>query len=174
MEVRRQPEEVEKLDRTPVYVVLDNIRSALNVGAIFRTCDATLVKKLYLCGITAYPPHNKIPKTAIGATDVVPWEYHKSTKDVIEKLKEEGVQIVSVELTANSKNYTEHKYEQPTAIIFGHEIHGVSEEILKMSDATVEIPMLGRANSLNVATTTGIVLYEILRQWQEQKKEARK
>ena len=166
MEVRRNEKQVKSLNRTPVYVVLDNIRSALNVGAVFRTCDAALVEKLYLCGITAYPPHNKIPKTAIGATDVVPWEHHKSTVDVIKELKEKGVQIVSVEIAEGSVNYTDFKFEKPTAIVLGHEISGVSEEVMKLSDAIVEVPMLGRAHSLNIATTTGIVLYEVIRQWQ--------
>lgn len=166
MITRRTPEEIEELERTPVVVVLDNIRSALNVGAIFRTCDAILAEKLYLCGITAYPPHNKIPKTAIGATDVVPWEYNKSTVEVISKLKSEGYQIVSIEISKDSVNYTDYKFKKPTAIVLGHEIHGVSEDVRKLSDATIELPMLGRAQSLNVATTTGIVLYEIIRQWE--------
>ena len=165
MQLRRNEKQVKKLNRNPIYVVLDNIRSALNVGAIFRTCDATLVNKLYLCGITAYPPHNKIPKTAIGATEVVPWEYRKNTVEVVQELKENGVQIVSIEISEDSQIYTDFKFKKPTAIVLGHEIHGVSPEIIKLSDAVVEIPMLGQAHSLNVATTTGIVLYEVIRQW---------
>jgi len=165
MQLRRQPEKVKRLNRNPVFVILDNVRSALNVGAVFRSCDATLVEKLYLCGITAYPPHNKIPKTAIGATEVVPWEYVKDTASVIKKLKKEGVTIASMEITPNSVNYSDFEFPKPVAIVLGHEIHGVSEEVQKLSDITLDVPMLGRANSLNVATTTGIVLYEIIRQW---------
>lgn len=166
MQLRRQAEEVKNLNRNPVFVILDNVRSALNVGAIFRSCDATLVEKLYLCGITAYPPHNKIPKTAIGATEVVPWEYAKDTVEVVKKLKEKSVTIASVEITPSSVNYTNFEFPKPVAIILGHEIHGVSEEVQELSDITLSIAMLGRANSLNVATTTGIVLYEIIRQWE--------
>ena len=165
MQLKRQTEEVKNLNRNPVFVILDNVRSALNVGAIFRSCDATLVGKLYLCGITAYPPHNKIPKTAIGATEVVPWEYVKDTVEVVKKLKEQDTTIASVEITKKSINYTDFEFPKPIAIVLGHEIHGVSDEVLKLSEVTLGIPMLGRANSLNVATTTGIVLYEIIRQW---------
>ena len=165
MQLKRQAEEVKNLNRNPVFVILDNVRSALNVGAVFRSCDATLVKKLYLCGITAYPPHNKIPKTAIGATEVVPWEYAKDTIEVVKKLKKEGFTIASIEITSTSVNYSDFKFPKPIAIVLGHEIHGVSEEVQKLSDVTLDIPMLGRANSLNIATTTGIVLYEIIRQW---------
>lgn len=164
---RRSEEEVRKINRNPIHVVLDNVRSALNVGAIFRTCDAVLAERIYLCGITAYPPHNKIPKTAIGATEVVPWEYAKDTESVIRNLKKKNIPIVSVEITPESKKYFKFNFPKPVAVVFGHEIHGVSENILKLSDAAIEIPMLGRGHSLNISTTAGIILYEILRQWQK-------
>jgi len=163
--IRRTQEELTNIPRTPVVVVLDNIRSALNVGAIFRTCDAILAEKLYLCGITAYPPHNKIPKTSLGATDVVPWEYDKSTVKVVKHLKEQGFNIVCTEITEESIIYTNHYFQKPTAIVVGHEIHGITKEVLDIADTVIELPMLGRAQSLNVATATGIVLYEMLRQW---------
>jgi len=165
MNTRRTNLVTKELSRQPVYIILDNIRSALNVGAIFRTCDAILAEKLFLCGITAYPPHNKIPKTALGATEVVPWEYRKSTVDVIKELKEEGVTIASIEITDNPTNYYDFEYPKPVAIILGHEIHGVSGEVQKVTDVSLELPMRGRAQSLNVATTAGIVLFEIDRQW---------
>ena len=151
------------MKKFPITVVLDNIRSALNVGAIFRTCDATGVEKLYLCGITPYPPHNRIPKTALGAIETVEWEYAKSTSEVLEKLKKDGKKIVSVENTKDSVEFTKYKFEAPVVLIFGNEIDGVGEDILKISDA-VKIPMFGTKESLNVATTVGIALYEVVRQ----------
>ncbi len=154
------------MKKFPVSIVLDNIRSALNVGAIFRTCDAAAVEKLYLCGITPYPPHNKIPKTALGAVETVEWEYSKNTLETVENLKKAGNKIISVELKSNSVNYTEFKFETPVVLIFGNEIDGVGEEILNMSDAIVQIPMFGTKESLNVATTVGIVTYEVIRQIQ--------
>lgn len=150
-------------EKNPTYVILDNIRSALNVGAIFRTCDAANVEKLMLCGITAYPPHNRIPKTALGATESVSWEHFDSTLSAIEQCKD--ATIISVELTNNAVNFWNYQFTKPTAIVFGNEITGVSKEILEKSDAIVKVPMFGKKESLNVATTVGIVLYEILRQF---------
>ncbi|MDD3647615.1 MAG: RNA methyltransferase [Candidatus Dojkabacteria bacterium] len=162
----------------PIYVILDNIRSALNVGAIFRTCDAANVEKLMLSGITAYPPHNRIPKTALGAVEYVPWQHYESTIDAIRELNNPEAQksknptmkqyinvaIVSVELTKGAVNYWDYKFTGPTALIFGNEITGVSKEVLKESDAVVKVPMFGQKESLNVATTVGIVTYEATRQ----------
>jgi tRNA G18 (ribose-2'-O)-methylase SpoU len=148
----------------PYIVVLDNVRSALNVGAIFRTCDGAGASKLYLCGITPYPPHNKIPKTALGAIDYVEWERAGSTAEVIAKLKDEGYKCVGVEQTANSKLFNEVEYSGKIALVFGHEITGVSTEILNMCEEKVIVPMYGRKESLNVATTVGIVCYEVATQ----------
>lgn len=148
--------------------MLDNIRSALNVGAIFRTCDAANVEKLCLCGITAYPPHNRIPKTALGAIESVPWKYFKTTPEAVKTMRQcghETIKIISVESTKKAVNFWNFKFKPPLALIFGNEINGVSKEGLKMSDAVVKIPMFGKKESLNVATSTGIVLYEVLRQW---------
>lgn len=153
-----------KYKRHPISVVLDNIRSALNVGAIFRTCDAVNIEKLFLCGITAYPPHNRIPKTALGAVDSVPWKYYEKTLDPIEELRRKKVEIVSVELNEDAVNFWDYNFKAPTAIVFGNEISGISKDIIKASDAVVKVPMFGKKESLNVATTVGIVLYEILRQ----------
>jgi 23S rRNA (guanosine2251-2'-O)-methyltransferase len=149
----------------PVTVILDNIRSALNVGAIFRSSDATDIHKLILGGITPYPPHNKIPKTALGSTQTVNWEHTPNTIESISKLKDEGNKIISIEISKESKNIYEYEFPFPSAIIFGHEIFGVSKEVLKMSDETIHIPMFGTKESLNVATTVGIVLYELIRQY---------
>ena len=151
--------------RFPITIILDNIRSALNVGAIFRTCDAVNVENLFLCGITAYPPHNRIPKTALGAIETVPWKYFNSTLDAIETIRQcNDVTIISVEITADATSIWEYGFRPPWAFIFGHEISGISDKILEISDATVKIPMFGKKKSMNVATSTGIVLYEVVRQ----------
>jgi tRNA G18 (ribose-2'-O)-methylase SpoU len=150
----------------PLTIVLDNIRSALNVGAIFRTCDAAGISKLYLTGISPSPPHKKIPKTALGAIEMVHWEYKDDTLELIKELKKQGNEIISVELTEQAQNYWDYRYSKPTTLVFGNEISGVSNEILSLSDTTVYVPMYGQKESLNVATTVGITTYEVIRQWE--------
>jgi len=145
----------------PYVVVLDNIRSALNVGAIFRTCDGAGASKLYLCGITPYPPHNKIPKTALGAIEYVGWVRSNDTIEVIKGLKEDGYTIVAVEQAEGAHVFNQVVYKEKTALVFGHEITGVSKEVLDICDVKVVVPMYGRKESLNVATTVGIVSYEV-------------
>jgi tRNA G18 (ribose-2'-O)-methylase SpoU len=156
-------EEVKKKKRTPVYAVLDNVRSLYNVGAIFRTSDAVLLKKLYLCGITGCPPRNEITKTALGAEEVVPYEYREEAVSVIKELKKKGVQIVAVELAHGSVPYDKADFKFPVCLVFGHEVFGISDEVMEFVDMTIDVPMLGRANSLNVATCYGIIVYEVLR-----------
>lgn len=151
--------------KLPVNILLDNIRSALNVGAIFRTCDAANIHKLYLGGITPYPPHNKIPKTALGASETVDWEHVTNINSKISELREQGNKIISVEISPKSKNIYTYEFDFPSVIIFGHEIFGVSKDILNQSDMVVHLPMYGSKESLNVATTVGIVLYEVVRQF---------
>lgn len=148
--------------RHDIFLVLDNIRSMYNVGAIFRSAEGARVKKIYLCGMTATPPREKIYKTSLGAVNFVPWEYCDDAKSVVKELKADGVQIIALEQTDKSINYKKAKYKQPLAIVVGHELKGVSEDTLKEAQLHVEIPMYGRANSLNVATATGIILYEAL------------
>lgn len=148
--------------RHDIYLILDNIRSMYNVGAIFRTCDAVRIKKIYLCGMTATPPREKIFKTSLGAVDWVPWDYKKTALEAINELKALKVQIVVLEQTDQSIDYKAAKYKKPVAIVVGHELKGVSKEVLQCADLQVEIPMHGRANSLNVATSAGIVLYKVL------------
>lgn len=155
--------------KSPIYVILDNIRSALNVGSIFRTCDAVNVEVLYLCGITAYPPHNKLPKTSLGAIDYVQWKHFSTTRGAVKSLPQ-GTSIISVELTSTAVDFWRVTYKQPLALIFGNEITGISEEILKLASKTVKIPMFGKKESLNVATSCGIVLYEVTRQWRRDRK----
>lgn len=149
----------------PITTLLDNVRSALNVGAMFRTAEASGVEKFLIGGISPYPPHKRIPKTALGAIDNVDWEHHKDSFAVIKKYKKTH-QIISVEISENSKNYTDIVYNKPTLLIFGNEISGVDKKIQQESHHIAHIPMFGDKESLNVATTYGIFVYEILRQWE--------
>ena len=153
---------IKSAPRNDIYLILDNIRSMYNVGAIFRSGEGARVKKIYLCGMTATPPREKIYKTSLGAVNFVPWEYKKSAVEVIRILKKEKVKIVVLEQTDQSKDFSRAKYKRPIAIVVGHELNGVSKECLEAADLHVEIPMYGRANSLNVATATGIILFEVL------------
>ncbi|MBU1446215.1 RNA methyltransferase [Patescibacteria group bacterium] len=164
---KKTPEEIRELPRTPIYVVLDNIRSLYNVGAIFRTSDGLMVQKIYLCGMTGIPPRKEIDKTSLGACDVVPWTYKEKAIDAIRELKEKGVEIVALELTDPFQNYAETEFKFPTAIVIGHEINGVSDEVMELVDKSISIPMLGRANSLNVATAFGIASYQMLYKYQQ-------
>lgn len=149
-------------ERNDIFLILDNIRSMYNVGAIFRSAEGARVKRIYLCGITPTPPREKIFKTSLGAVDFVNWEYRASSTEAIKELKELGVKIIALEQTDSSINYKEANYKKPLAIVVGHELKGVSPEVLEMCDLSVEIPMYGRANSLNVSTSTTVVLYEAL------------
>lgn len=155
-------EEVKKAERSEIYIILDNVRSLHNVGAIFRTSDAVMIKKIFLCGITGQPPRKEISKTALGAEEIVPWEYFDDAEEAVEHLKEQGVQMVAVELADDSINYADAKYDFPVCFVFGHEVEGISDDVMALMDASVEIPMLGRANSLNVATAYGIIVYDAL------------
>ena len=151
------------IKKTPLIVILDNIRSLNNIGSIFRTCDAFLVSKIYLCGITAKPPNRKINKTALGSTDSVEWDYFKSTIKLIEKLKSEGVKIWSIEQVerAQKLNYIE-KIDSKLkhAIVFGNEIRGVDQKIIDISENTIEIDQYGTKHSLNVSVAAGIVIWK--------------
>jgi tRNA G18 (ribose-2'-O)-methylase SpoU len=161
-------EEFKKAGKIPLVVVLDNIRSLNNIGSVFRTCDAFRVEKLFLCGITAIPPHKDIHKTALGSTDSMEWEYNESSLEIVKKLKEKGFNILSVEQVDKSTSLTEMKLnkDEKYALIFGHEVRGVDQEIINLSDACVEIPQFGTKHSLNVSVSAGIVLWEAFRQIQ--------
>ncbi len=162
LQTKKSAQEVRKLSRNPIYGILDNIRSLYNVGAMFRTADGIMAKKLYLCGMTGIPPRREIDKTSLGACDTVPWEYKKTSLEAIKKLKDQGVRIVALELTEPSVHFTELSCNFPAALIVGHEINGISDETMKYVDTAISIPMLGRANSLNVATAFGIAVYQML------------
>lgn len=148
--------------KIPVIVILDNIRSMHNVGSVFRTCDAFIIEKIYLCGITATPPHKEIRKTAIGATESVAWEYQKEALALVQALKQQNYTILSVEQAEGSTTLndfspsTEKKY----ALVFGNEVSGVQQSIVDESDACLELPQSGTKHSLNVSVCAGIVLWK--------------
>jgi len=153
-------------DKIPVAVVLDNVRSLNNIGSVFRTADAFLIDRILLCGITATPPHKDIHKTALGATDSIDWEYHPETEGAIEKLKGENFKIVAVEQTEESISLDRFRVERDIkyAFVFGHEIRGVSQKIVDLSDASLDIPQFGTKHSLNISVCAGMVIWEVFRQ----------
>lgn len=143
-----------------IVAVLDNIRSLNNVGSIFRSADAFGIQKIFLCGITGSPPHREIQKTALGASETIPWEYFKETLDCITCLKKDNYKIIAVEQTTQSVNiYSLIFQNQPVAFVFGNEVSGVSEEVIQTCDAAVSIRQTGSKHSLNVAVAAGIVFY---------------
>jgi len=162
---RLSVEEAQIVERVPITVVLDNVRSLLNVGSIFRTCDAFRIEKIVLCGITGKPPHREIQKTALGATETVPWEYIDNVVDAISTLKKTGYQILIAEQTDKSiyLNNWENNHPNKYAVVFGNEIDGISETILLLADTAIEIPQYGNKHSLNIAVAAGIILYELSR-----------
>jgi tRNA G18 (ribose-2'-O)-methylase SpoU len=152
-----------KIEKTPLIIILDNIRSLNNIGSVFRTSDAFLIEKIYLCGITAIPPHKDIHKTALGATESVDWEYAKDTLNVLKKLQNKGVKIVSIEQADNSIMLQDFKADknQKYAIVMGNEVKGVQQIVVSNSDYCVEIPQYGTKHSLNISVTTGIVIWDL-------------
>ena len=155
-------EDFKDIPKRPITVILDQVRSMHNVGAVFRTSDAFLLEKVYLCGITPSPPHREIRKTAIGAEESMSWEKVPSALDLIKKLKNEGHTIIAVEQTENSLEINEfHPIKQPYAIVFGHEINGVQQEIIDIADVILEIAQFGTKHSLNISVAAGIVLHKI-------------
>jgi tRNA G18 (ribose-2'-O)-methylase SpoU len=155
-------ETLNEVNKLPVYVLLDSIRSNYNVGSIFRTSDGAMIEKLYLCGYTPHPPKKEILKTALGSTESVKWEYVKDPKDVVLKLKNEGVKICALELTSKSKHYYETSPKDfPLCMIVGNEITGVSQELIDLCDFSLEIPQYGIKQSLNVAVAYGISIFEL-------------
>ncbi len=159
------PEFLPQLNRNPIHVVLDNIRSAFNVGSAFRTSDAACVDHLHLCGLCAHPPNPKLEKTALGAFDYVPWTYYEKVDQAVERLVSLEIPLVAVENTPDAQIYTQFDWPRPVAVVFGHEVEGISPTVLARCSHRVIIPVLGFKRTLNVATAFGIVLYEVLRQW---------
>lgn len=159
------PETVKQFERNPVHIVLDNLRSAFNVGSIFRTSDAGAAAHIHLCGLTAYPPNVKLAKTALGALDYVPWTYHDHVDQALERLRADRIPIAAIEVARGAVSHAAYAWPRPVAIVFGNEVTGIRPETLARCDAVVQIPMHGYKNTINVATAFGVVLYEILRQW---------
>lgn len=145
-----------------VYLILHNVRSAYNVGSIFRTADAADINKIYVCGYSPTPDDKKVAKTALGAEKFIPWEYHKQTWRLMEKLKKDGLQIVALEQTKKSIDYRKSKPRFPLALVVGNEVRGLSKDILKYANKIIAIPMYGKKESLNVAVAAGIALYKIV------------
>lgn len=160
---RVSPDEYKELPQIGVVVVLDNIRSAHNVGSAFRTCDSFKIDKLWLCGICAVPPSAEIHKSALGAEDSVPWEHSDSTPDVVSHLRSVGYEIVSVEQTVNSVSLEKFSPEfaegKKYALIFGNEVDGVDQAVVDASDMSLEIPQFGTKHSLNVSVSVGVILW---------------
>lgn len=154
-----------KTEKTPVIVILDDIRSLNNIGSVFRTSDAFLIEKIYLCGITAQPPHKDIHKTALGATESVDWEYREDALDLVKELQEQGVHVAAIEQADKAvflQDFEVHA-EQRYAIVMGNEVKGVQQSVVSQSDTVIEIPQLGTKHSLNVSVTTGVVLWDLFR-----------
>ncbi|MEH6682427.1 MAG: RNA methyltransferase [Sediminicola sp.] len=150
-------------EKTPLVIILDNIRSLNNIGSVFRTADAFLVEKIYLCGITARPPHKDIHKTALGATDSVLWEYREETLQLVGELRSQGYNVLAVEQAVNSVSLNDFGIDPDGryALVFGNEVKGVAQEVVSACDTVVEIPQYGTKHSLNIAVSAGIVVWDI-------------
>ena len=144
-------------------MVLDNIRSLNNIGSVFRTSDAFRIEKIYLCGITATPPHKDIQKTALGSTESVDWEYASSTLELVQKLQADSIKVISIEQAENATLLNEFspKPNQTYALVFGNEVKGVSQDVVNLSDDVIEIPQYGTKHSLNISVSCGVVLWDV-------------
>lgn len=160
---RKTVNEFKQAEKTPLIVILDNVRSLNNIGSVFRTADAFLIQKIYLCGITAKPPHKDIQKTALGATDTVNWEYLEDSLELVEKLKAEGIKVYSIEQAEGAAmlNNFLPEPDKTTAVVFGNEVKGVQQKVVSASDGVIEIPQLGSKHSLNISVSTGVVLWDL-------------
>ncbi|RIA10797.1 SpoU rRNA methylase family protein [Flavobacteriaceae bacterium MAR_2010_72] len=160
---RLSVEDFKASKKTPIIVILDNIRSLNNIGSVFRTCDAFLVEKIYLCGITATPPHKDIHKTALGSTETVDWEYVEHTTELITRLKATGVKIIAIEQAENAIMLNDFTPKQTTTygLVFGNEVKGVKQNVVNESDLVLEIPQFGTKHSLNISVSVGVVVWDV-------------
>jgi len=164
---RKSIDDFKKSDKTPLILVLDDIRSLHNIGSVFRTADAFLIEKIILCGITATPPNKEIHKTALGATETVAWEHHENVLEVIETLKKENIRTLAIEQVESSvflQDFTVEK-NQKYALVFGNEVYGVAQEAVAICDGCIEIPQLGTKHSLNIAVSAGIVVWDLFKKF---------
>jgi 23S rRNA (guanosine2251-2'-O)-methyltransferase len=164
---RKSIGEFKEANKLPVIVVLDNVRSLNNVGSIFRTADAFLCEAVYLCGITGQPPHREIEKTALGATESVSWKYFSSTISAIDELKAAGYEIAAIEQAEGGIFLDDFKVEsrKKYAIVLGHEMHGVNDDVMEKADISIEVPQQGTKHSLNIAVCAGVVVWEFWKQF---------
>lgn len=155
---RLEVSEYKSAEKANLIIILDNVRSLNNVGSVFRTADAFRIQKIFLCGITAKPPHREIQKTALGSTDSVEWEYVKNTLELVTKLQKEGVEVISIEQVEGSTMLQDFKFNpsERYAMVFGHEVKGVQQEVVDQSDAVIEIPQFGTKHSVNISVSMGI------------------
>lgn len=160
---RKSVEEFKESPKTPVIAVLENVRSAYNVGSVFRTADAFLIEAIYITGYTAKPPHKEIKKTALGAEETVSWKHFTSAKDAIQDLRHNGYKVFAIEQVENSISLEKFDAGDKVAIIFGNEVSGVEQSTIVLCDGTIEIPQFGMKHSLNIATAAGVVLWELVR-----------
>lgn len=160
-------EQFKSAAKTPIIVILDNIRSLNNVGSVFRTSDAFRIEKIYLCGITATPPHKDIQKTALGSTESVAWEYVEDCTALVSDLNQQGVQTYAIEQTENAIMLNEFSLPQgPIAVIFGNEVKGVQQKVVDLCHGVLEIPQIGTKHSLNIAVSAGVVLWDLFQKGQ--------
>jgi tRNA G18 (ribose-2'-O)-methylase SpoU len=160
---RKSIADFKEAKKTPIVIILDDIRSLHNIGSVFRTSDAFLIEKIYLCGITAIPPNKEIHKTALGATETVVWEYQENVLAVIEKLKNEMIAVYAIEQVENATFLQNFKVEREKkyALVFGNEVYGVNQKAIELCDGTIEIPQLGTKHSLNISVSAGIVVWDL-------------
>lgn len=163
---RKSPEEFRLSEKLPIIIVLDNVRSAYNVGSVFRTADAFPVEAIYLCGITCFPPHKEMIKTSLGAEKTVSWQYFKSTLEAMDELKKMGYKMYAVEQAEKSimlDNFKLQTLNFKLALVFGHEVDGVQQDVINSCDGCIEIPQGGTKHSLNISVSVGVVLWEFFR-----------
>lgn len=163
---RKTVAEFKEASKTPIIIVLDDIRSLHNIGSVFRTSDAFLIEKIYLCGITAVPPNKEIHKTALGATETVAWEYQKDVLSVIEKLKNNQVEVFAIEQVDNAIMLQDFKVvkNKKYAFVFGNEVYGVNQKAVEICNGAIEIPQLGSKHSLNISVSAGMVVWDVFKQ----------
>jgi tRNA G18 (ribose-2'-O)-methylase SpoU len=162
---RKSIEDFKQSEKTPIIIILDDIRSLHNIGSVFRTADAFLIEKIYLCGITATPPNKEIHKTALGATETVAWEHNTNVLEVIQNLKDEKVTVLAIEQVESAiflQDFTIEKNKK-YALVFGNEVFGVSQEAVELCDCCIEIPQLGTKHSLNISVSAGIVVWDLFK-----------